>query len=150
MGKVSVVQFEGFDTTPSLIKWGLFRKWRYGQDFISVTGAAFVPKYELAVFTCGSFSMPEAIFYFSSEKIALLRFDEIKAAIEQGGTCGEPIRDIVREGPAMWDFFPLPFVREEVLLSPLRVFISLWSRPATHPPHDHNLTGEDVELEHFI
>ena len=90
MGKLSVVQFEGSAITVSMIPWGLLRRYRSKKlGFLNLTGASFIPKYEIAVYdgepsVVFKLGLPEMVFYYPDEPSALKKFDELRDVIAQG------------------------------------------------------------------
>ncbi len=101
MGKLSVVQFGGSDITLSMIRWGILRRYRSNKfGFMNLTGALFIPKYEIAVYDGEpsvkyKLGLPDMVFYYPDKSTALQKFDELRAVITQGGLFGKPIRDFI-------------------------------------------------------
>jgi hypothetical protein len=101
-GKVRVVQWNGFDFTLSLIRWGILRRYRARRGKITFfdTGALFIPKYEIAVYKGDppfDINTPEMVFYYPDKAAALLRLGDLEAAISEGGLDGAPLRDFIQD-----------------------------------------------------
>jgi hypothetical protein len=102
MGELSVVNFEGSNITLSMIKWGIMRRHDgVKKGFMRVTGALFIPEYEIAVYDgeptldINKLAQPALIFYYPNKPIALRKFDELRNAVARGGLFGRPIRDFI-------------------------------------------------------
>jgi hypothetical protein len=86
-GKLRVVQWNGFDFTLSLIRWGILRRYRARRGKITFfdTGALFIPKYEIAVYEGAPAVVyseaPEMVFYYPDKASALVRLGDLESAI---------------------------------------------------------------------
>jgi hypothetical protein len=104
-GKARVVRWNGQDVTLSLVQWGPFRRRRArrGKTTFLDTGARFIPRYEIAVFEGGARAgtldtgKPEMVFYYPDKRAALLRFEDLRSAILEGGLDGSSLRDFIHD-----------------------------------------------------
>ena len=98
MGKLAAVTFEEKTFTLSMVRWGFLRRYKSNkQRFMSLTGASFIPKYEIAVYdgkpsVISKLGFPEAVFYYPDKQLALENFHDLRAAIAEGGIFGERFR----------------------------------------------------------
>jgi hypothetical protein len=98
MGKFVQVRFDEKPFALSMIGWGFLRRYKSNKrGFMRLTGASFIPRYEIAVYD-GAPSLSyfaEVVFYYPDKASALQKFDELKAAIAGGGIFGQQFRKVI-------------------------------------------------------
>jgi hypothetical protein len=101
MGELAIVTFEEKTFTLSMVRWGFLRRRKSNkQGFMRLTGASFIPKYEIAVYdgkpsVVFKLGLPETVFYYPDKQLAMENFHDLRAAIAEGGIFGERFRRLI-------------------------------------------------------
>lgn len=108
MGKVAVVDHAGSEITLSMIRFGFPRRMllRFAKRYRLVDRfrfPLFIPKYEIAIFDGGrkavfSLRQPHLVFYYPDANAASRKWNQLTAAVEQGGLHGKEIIQFIRDG----------------------------------------------------